>query len=501
MSDQSGRSAQEREAARLERERRRAERSGAAPARPAQPSANTDRADTQGKPAVSPQSAPVVPPQSAPVVPPQGAPVPRPMDATPTKRVPEPAGVSSRPIKSFPSPPDPGFYEDEDEDEDGELASGTRRVSRLDTQPARGKKVRAAKRKRPARAKRRPAAAVPKARHSWLRRVFSLLALAAAAALIWFGIELFQPFGTSPHGQVTVRIAPQSSASEIGDLLERDGVISSSFFFKLRATLAGERSEMRPGRYKFALGMSYSSVLAALTRVPPAAKTTELTITEGRTRHATAALLAHQRIKGSYLAATRRSPVLDPHSYGAPRSTPSLEGFLFPDTYQLVEPARASALATDQLRDFKRRFAAVKLGYAHRKHLTPYEVLTIASMVEAESATAHDRPLVASVIYNRLADHMMLQFDSTTRYATGNYNHPLKVSQLKSRSPWNTHTHFGLPPTPIGNPGMAAIQAAAHPARTKYLYFFAKPCSRGTVFATNYNEFLDQGRRYAAKRC
>ncbi len=105
----------------------------------------------------------------------------------------------------------------------------------------------------------------------------------------------------------------------------------------------------------------------------------------------------------------------------------------------------------------------MNLSYARSKHLTPYDVLIIASMIEAEAATAHDRPLVSSVIYNRLRDGMPLQLDATTRYATGNYTKPLTVSELNSSSPYNTRIHKGLPPTPIGNPGLAAIQAAAHP--------------------------------------
>ncbi len=475
-----GRTAQEREAARLERERRRAGRSAPEP---------RQVPDSEAPGGGEQRGAPEPPPEAH-----ADGPTPAP------GRVPEPAGVSSRPIKSFPSPPDPDFYGDEDDHAEDELPSGTRRVSRLHRRPERTGQVRT-KRGRPARAKRRPPVATRRTGHSWLRRIASLVALIAAGALIWFLIELFQPFGTSPHGQVTVRIPPRSGSSYIGDLLERDGVVSSSFFFKLRATLAGQRSDMRAGTYRLRLGMSYASVLKILTTPPPAARVTEVTITPGRTRQQIARLLRQQNVQGSYLAATRRSPLLDPQRFGARRQPPSLEGFLFPDTYQLVEPVRASALATDQLRDFERRFATINLAYARRRHMTPYDVLKIASMVEAEAATAHDQPLVASVIYNRLADGMMLQMDSTTRYATGNYTHPLTVSQLHSSSPWNTRTHFGLPPTPIGNPGLAAIQAAAHPARTRYLYFFAKPCSRGSVFASSYNQFLSQGRRYAAKHC
>jgi UPF0755 protein len=266
-------------------------------------------------------------------------------------------------------------------------------------------------------------------------------------------------------------------------------VIAHGFFFELRATLGGDRGDLRSGTYHLQLGMSYASALSVLSKPPHAAPTTQLTISEGHTRAYVNALLRKQKIRGNYLAATRHSRLLDPRKYGAPRDTPSLEGFLFPDTFTLVKPAKVSALVADQLKDFKRRFAGVNLSYARSKHLSPYDVLTVASLIEAEAASQKARPLIASVIYNRLADHMMLQFDTTTQYATGNYTRPLTVSQLHSKSPYNTHTHFGLPPTPIDSPGLASIQAAAHPARTHYLYFFAKPCSNQTVFATSYAQF------------
>ena len=376
-----------------------------------------------------------------------------------------------------------GFHEGNDTgpgEPTAEAPAGTRRISRLEQRSIRPHQPRAVKRPRAPRSRRRG---------RWRARLGALIVFIAVAALVWFLIELFQPLGTSPHGSVTVVIPPNSSTKEIGTLLERQGVIAHGFFFELRATLGGERGDLRSGTYHLQHDMSYESVLDTLSKPPHAAPTTQLTISEGHTRAYVSALLRKQKIKGNYLAATRHSRLLNPHTYGAPRSVPSLEGFLFPDTFTLVKPAKVSALVADQLKDFKRRFAGVNLGYARSKHLSPYDVLTVGSLIEAEAASQKARPLIASVIYNRLADHMMLQFDTTTQYATGNYTRPLTVSQLHSKSPYNTHTHFGLPPTPIDSPGLASIQAAAHPARTHYLYFFAKPCSNQTVFATSYAQF------------
>jgi UPF0755 protein len=397
-----------------------------------------------------------------------------------------------------------------------EVPSGTRRVSRV---PHRGDRPRPTRPPRSGRAPRRgrgveaprrarPTGAVPGPgwrggrSHSWLGRIVALVIAVIVIVLAVFAVEMFQLLGTSPHGRVTVVVPARSGTHEIGNLLARQGVIPSGLFFELRASLAGDRGKLRSGTYTLQQGMSYGAVLAALTKVPKAAPTTTLTIAEGHTRQYVAALLRRQHIKGNYLALTRRSPLLNPAAYGAPRSTDTLEGFLFPDTFQLLDPVRVSALVADQLRDFKQRFAQVNLSYARSKNLTAYDVVKIASLIEAEAASEHDRSLVASVIYNRLHDGMMLQFDSTARYATGNFTGPLTVSELHSPSPYNTHTHLGLPPTPIDSPGMASLQAAAHPAQTNDLFFFTKPCNEGgSVFTSTYTEFQALLIKYHRSHC
>jgi UPF0755 protein len=149
-----------------------------------------------------------------------------------------------------------------------------------------------------------------------------------------------------------------------------------------------------------------------------------------------------------------------------------------------------SRLIRDQLTRFKQEFKTVNFSYAHSQGKSEYDVLIIASLVQAEAFSAHDMPLVASVIYNRLRNGILLGFDSTTRYATGNFTTPLTQSQLASKSPWNTRNHAGLPPTPIDNPDMQAIRAAANPPRTNDLYFVSKPCSNALAFSSSYNTFL-----------
>jgi uncharacterized YceG family protein len=334
----------------------------------------------------------------------------------------------------------------------------------------------------------------------------AIAAIVLVLLVLWFLAALFEPFAGTGHGSVTVTIPPHSSTSQIAHILERQGVIGCDFpnctvLFKIRTALAGDGGKLLPGTYHLKLGMTFSSVLSALTTPPPAAHVTNVTITPGKTRVEIDRLLREQHVNGSYLAATRHSPLLNPASYGAPHNTRSLEGFLFPDTFQLRTPISIPALVADQLRDFKRHFATLNLSYARSHHLTPYDVLIVGSLVEGEAATSKDRALVASVIYNRLRLHMPLQIDATVRYATGNYTSPITQSELHSTSPWNTYTHPGLPPTPIDGPSLASLQAAAHPASTNYLYFVVKPCGNGSeVFASSYSQFLRYEQQYNTAR-
>jgi UPF0755 protein len=152
------------------------------------------------------------------------------------------------------------------------------------------------------------------------------------------------------------------------------------------------------------------------------------------------------------------------------------EGFLFPATYDFFKETTSKQLVRDQLETFAEKWAQVNLRYARSKNLTPYDVLIIASMVEKEARARTERPLVAAVIYNRLHARMRLEIDATIRYGLDvPGTESLHESQLHDPTPYNTRLHAGLPPTPIANPGLASIEAAAHPAKVDYLFYVRKP--------------------------
>lgn len=196
----------------------------------------------------------------------------------------------------------------------------------------------------------------------------------------------------------------------------------------------------------------------------------------------------------AYLAATRSS--LRPARFSGDAKRRMLEGFLFPALYEFTPATTSKRLVADQLEAFDRNWKKVKLRYARSKNLTPYDVLIIASMVEAEVSVPGERALVAAVIYNRLRARMPLGIDSTIRYALEiPPTKSLTKAQLRNPTPYNTRIHRGLPPTPIGNPGLASIQAAAHPAAKDYLYFARRKGKVTHFFTASYEEFVEFLRR------
>lgn len=201
-----------------------------------------------------------------------------------------------------------------------------------------------------------------------------------------------------------------------------------------------------------------------------------LTIPEGLTREQIADLVNDERrVRGNYERATRNFPRgFNASRYGA-EDADDLEGFLFPATYELERRAPASDLVDRQLEAFEENMSGINMRPARRANLTPYDVVIIASMIEREISVPEERRLAAAVIYNRLADGEPLGIDATLRYELDNFDQPLLQSELDSQTPYNTRINAGLPPGPIGNPGLASLEAAAKPANSDVRYYVIKP--------------------------
>lgn len=233
--------------------------------------------------------------------------------------------------------------------------------------------------------------------------------------------------------------------------------------------------------------------------VPAGKKTIEVVVPEGYDRTQTAEVAKTAGLKGDYLKATQSFKGFDPARYGA-ESAESLEGFLFPATYEVFKGAKVEDLVAKQLEAFETNAAEIDLeGAAEQLGYTPFEVLNVAAMVEREIAVPEERKLAASVIYNRLDQGTPLGIDATIRFEDQNYSDQLVLSRLEEDTPYNTRTNSGLPPGPIGNPGLASLEAAANPAESDYFYFVVKPgsCNEHTFVETE-DEFLAAEAEYQA---
>jgi UPF0755 protein len=304
----------------------------------------------------------------------------------------------------------------------------------------------------------------------WRRRILALGLVLVGVLFAWFLIALFQPPPFDPgdgSGEAIVTVPEGVTASDVSDLLTENDVVSNGTLFELRLKLAGETDNILPGRYVLAHNMSYG---AAIDKLTSSGGQVNVTIPEGEDRTQIADTIKGLGLSGDYLAASKSFKGFDPNKYGA-KNPKSLEGFLFPATYQLDPGSSVDQLVSKQLQGFQQNFAGVNMSYAKSKNLTVYDVLTIASMIDKEVQIPSERPLVAAVIYNRLHRGMPLQIDATTRFEFHNYTGDITASQLQSQSPFNTRINAGLPPTPIGNPGLDAIKAAAQPAKVNYLYY------------------------------
>jgi UPF0755 protein len=295
-----------------------------------------------------------------------------------------------------------------------------------------------------------------------------LLAILALAGVAWF---VFLPAG--PASETFVEIAPGSSSARIGIQLEQAGVVRSRYGFDL--VRVWKRGTLKAGEYRFDQAAPVTEVYARIARGD--VFTLPVTVPEGATRFEIAARVEQAGLvkREDFLAATmNETPLiadLDPQAH-------SLEGYLFPDTYRFPHKATATQIVSAMVRRFRTVASQLGLGNGNKPQ-DVHSVVTLASLVERETAVNSERPLVASVLTNRLAKNMPLMTDPAVIYGLeveGTWRGAIYQSDLADKTrdtPYNTYRHTGLPPGPIANPGLPSLRAAVSPAATDYLYFVA----------------------------
>jgi UPF0755 protein len=309
------------------------------------------------------------------------------------------------------------------------------------------------------------------------------LGIPGVLAYNWVDHQLHQPANPG-SSKVRFVVPPGASFHVVADTLHRTGLIDSVTVFDLYARYKHLDRNVQAGAYELSRNLNMIQILTALQTAIP--DEIFVTVPEGYTIKKTAALLDKGGvIKGSDYTALA---VQGKFNYDFLKDLPpgaSLEGFLFPDTYLVPRAGTAKDLITLQLDNFKKQWDATRKSQAAQRQLTALQIVTIASMIEREARFQEDRPLVASVIYNRLASGWPLQIDATVLYAKGIWQSSVTTDDRKINSPFNTYLHTGLPPGPIANPGIEAIDAALQPAQTGYFFYLSDPQGHNHYAKTN----------------
>lgn len=314
--------------------------------------------------------------------------------------------------------------------------------------------------------------------------------LAGVGFLGYLGWQKFrgENFSGDGAGVVIVEIKPGDSVTAIATELTDSGVTASSAAFINAVNSAGNGTSLQPGTYMLRSNMSAESALIMLTD-PSSRVVTKIVVTEG----SRASEVVAQAAKVTGIPVADFEAVLAaPQSLNLPAyADDNAEGFLFPATYEIEPGSDATAILSQMVAKFNEEAQAMNLeDRADAAGLDPYDVVITASLLEAEGIP-EDFGKVSRVVANRLEEGMPLQFDSTSNYASDTDNIQLTEAQKADDNPYNTYLNYGLPPTPIGQPGKAALEAALAPATGDWLYFVTvNPSTKTTKFTASYKEFL-----------
>jgi UPF0755 protein len=340
-----------------------------------------------------------------------------------------------------------------------------------------------------------------------LPRILALVVALAIAAFAVFVVQRIPGYAVSapsvvsslpaPAGNpIIVEVHQGDSAGAIAARLKSSGVIQSADLFEELATLEGMQNGLAAGQYQFSAGMPAGEVIVRLHAGNTGAL--RATIPEGKRIEEVGAILEKAGIvpAQSFLDAVHNGKYNNDFLADNPAGA-GLEGYIFPDTYNFPQQNQASDVVALMLKDFGQRLTPDLRASIKQEGLSIHDAVTLASIVEREAQKPEERVTIASVFFNRIKAGMPLQADPTVQFALsanpksvatfGLWKTQLTLDDLAVSSPYNTYVNKGLPPGPIANPGLGSLQAVAHPAQTKYLFFVAKD-DGSHVFAETFAE-------------
>jgi UPF0755 protein len=332
-----------------------------------------------------------------------------------------------------------------------------------------------------------------------MRRWISIVATFVIVVLaVWIGTQFMEytdaqkPVDPSDKSMMVIEIPDGYGLEEIAGILENNGVIKSARYFIIRSTIERARSKYKAGVYEFSRSMSVDDIMGMLVEGIKR-ETVKFTVPEGLTLAQTKDILVEDGLmtEDEFWNEIENGQYDYRFLEGAPAGRERLEGFLYPETYEIYKDEGVHAVIDMMLKQFDKLFTdddyarAAELGYSIR------EIVTVASLIERETAVPSERPVISRVIYNRLGDDMNLQIDASIQYLLGAPKEQLTNEDLEIDSPYNLYTNKGLPPGPICNPRMDSVDAALHPEENDYLYYVLDPALNGMHrFSESYDEFL-----------
>ena len=328
----------------------------------------------------------------------------------------------------------------------------------------------------------------------WLR---FLLFVMVVALLVAAGAFVLSPTDLLREHPVVVEIPPQAGAMGIATRLRDEGAVRSAWAFVAYSALRGNVRRLKPGEYEFPKDASTVTVAHLIesgrVRQHPVLHPEGATVTE----LARALEAAHLARAEDVLRVARDHGFLTAHGIEAP----SVEGYLFPDTYQFVRGMKVEEMLGRMVQRTRTKLTPDIVARAQARGMSVHQLLTLASIVEREAAVKDEQKVIAAVFWNRLQIDMPLQADPTVQYAVGKERRGLTRADLHSDNPYNTYVYAGLPPGPIASPGMGAIEATLDPAPVKYLYFVAiSPEDHHHHFSTTVEEHNAAVARYRLSR-
>jgi UPF0755 protein len=330
------------------------------------------------------------------------------------------------------------------------------------------------------------------------RTVAIVVTFVIVVVAIWFGTQFIsytdaqKPVDPNDSALISVEIPENAGLEGIASILESNGLIKSARYFIIRSKLERSGSKYKSGVYEFSRAMSSEDIMRQLVEGIKR-EVVKFTVPEGLTSEQTMNILTEAELmtEEEFWSEVENGEFDYRFLNDAPAGRERLEGFLYPETYEIYKDEGAHAVIDMMLGQFNKLFTDDSYAAAEERGLSVREIVTLASLVERETAVAGERAVIARVIYNRLDDDMPLQIDAAIQYALGTPREQLTSDDLKIDSPYNVYVNKGLPPGPICNPRMDSVDAALYPDDNDYLYYVLDPELNGMHrFSHSYDEFL-----------